>query len=358
VNRVSVWHHGLGPTPDSVNGVDQTVWALGAEQARRGHRVTFLTGGSPQQLAEARVRGIRLLPIKDAQSEAPPDLLHMHAAFIPAQAKLGAWALRHSIPYVITPHGGVAPEVLRRGRLKKSTYARLFERPRFRRAAATTAVLEPERREIRDFIGHDRPSVFVIPNAMQAAPAEVPIIACEDVVFLGRLDTVHKGLDRLADYAAGMPDVTFGIYGRLSGRSRDALPDFPANVTLRDPVYGLQKWSVVRSAAVYMHLSRWEVFGLSVFEAMMVGTPPIVSKEMHVAPLVQSWGGLAVDASRPADWVERVRELIDGRADRSPLKDMARSASSMTQVEKVADQFDSAYETVLGSKPARFSSHP
>lgn len=357
MNRISIWHHGPGPTPDSVNGIDQTVWALGAEQSRRGCRVTFLTSGSPEQMTEARARGIRLLPIKDARGETPPDLLHMHSVFIPAQAKLAVWAKLHSIPYIITPHGGVAPEVLRRGRLKKAAYSTLLERPRFRLAAAITAVLEPEKRELRAFIGHDRPSVFVIPNAMEDAPAEVPVIACEDVVFLGRLDTVNKGLDRLADYAAHMTDVTFGVYGRPSARSRDALPDFPANVTLRDPVYGEEKWSVLRSAAVYMQLSRWEVFGLSVFEAMMVGTPPIVSREMHVAPLVQSWGGLAVDAGRPKDWAEHVRTLIDGRADRTPLEYMAESASSMTRVGKVADQYDSVYEVALGRRQAQLSSN-
>jgi glycosyltransferase involved in cell wall biosynthesis len=298
-------------------------------------------------MTEARARGIRLLPTTNAFGEVPPDLLHMHSVFLPSQVKLAVWAIRHSVPYVITPHGGVAPEVLRRGRLKKTTYSALLERPRFRWAAAVTAVLEPEQREIRDFIGHDRPSAFVIPNAMEDAPAEVPIITCEDVVFLGRFDTLHKGIDRLADYAADMPDVTFGVYGHPSDRARDALPDFPGNVMLRDPVYGQEKWSVLRSAAVYLQLSRWEAFGRSVFEAMMVGTPPIVSREMHVAPLVQSWGGLVVDASRPADWTERVRALIDSRASRTPFEDMAKSASSLTQAEKVADQFDSAYEAVL-----------
>jgi hypothetical protein len=43
----------------------------------------------------------------------------------------------------------------------------------------------------------------------------------------------------------------------------------------------------------------------------------------------------------------RVRALIDSRASRTPLEDMAKSASSLTQAEKVADQVDSAYETVL-----------
>jgi glycosyltransferase involved in cell wall biosynthesis len=308
-------------------------------------------------MTEARARGIRLLPSKDAFVEAPPDLLHMHSVFIPSQIKLAVWAIRHSVPYVITPNGGVGPGVLRRGRLKKATYSALLERPRFRRAAAITAVSKPEQREIRDFIGHDRPSVFVIPNAMEDTPAEVPIITCEDVVFLGRFDTLHKGIDRLADYAADMPDVTFGVYGLPTGRTRDTLPDFPGNVTLHGPVYGLEKWSVLRSAAVYLQLSRWEGLPLSVFEAMMVGTPPIVSREMQVAPLVQCYGGLVVDASRPADWTERVRALIDSRASRTPLKDMAKSASSLTQVRKVADQFDSVYEAVLERKLAQFSSN-
>jgi glycosyltransferase involved in cell wall biosynthesis len=351
MNHYSIWHHAVGPTPDSVSGVDQTVWALGAEQARRGHRVTFLTRGSPEQVTKAQALGVRLLPIKAALRGVPPDLLHMHSVFIPAQAKLAVWAVRNSIPYIITPHGGVAPGELSHGRLKKATYSALVERPRFRWAAGTTAILEAERPEIRAFIGSGRPTTFAIPNAMKSAPAEVPLVTCEDVVFLGRFDWFRKGIDRLADFAEEMPGVSFGFYGR---QAASVLPALPRNVTLHDPVYGQEKWSVLRSAAVYMQLSRWEAFGLSVFEAMMVGTPPIVSREMHVAPLVAAWGGLVVDANQSVvDWVASVEKLIDGRADRAPLLDMARAASSMTQVERVADQFDAAYGAALNSEISR-----
>lgn len=344
VGALSIWHHAVGPTAESVNGVDQTVWALGEEQARRGHQVTFLTDGSPGQVQEAEARGIRLLPVHAALQETPPDILHMHSVFIPVQAKLALWARRHSVPYVVSPHGGVAPQVLHRGRLKKGTYSTLIERPRFRGAAAATAVLEAEGRDIRNFIARDRPAVHVVSNAMKPAPADVPLTAAEDVIFLGRMDILNKGIDRLAEFAALMPDVTFGLYGRRAGTP---LPALPSNVTPHEPIHGDAKWAVLRSAAAYLQLSRWEAFGLSVFEAMLVGTPPVVSREMYVAPLVEQWGGLAVDASRPQDWTSAIRTLIESRASRVPDDRMAKAAAEEVHPGAVADRLDAVYAAAV-----------
>ena len=46
MDPISIWHHGVGPSADAVSGVNQTVWALGEQQARRGHRVVFLVPGT------------------------------------------------------------------------------------------------------------------------------------------------------------------------------------------------------------------------------------------------------------------------------------------------------------------------
>ncbi|WP_427006391.1 glycosyltransferase [Pseudarthrobacter sp. H2] len=344
MSDLNIWHHAAGPTPDAVNGVAQTVWALGAEQARRGHRVVFLADGSKRQITDAEAMGIRLLPIESAMAGPRPDILHLHSVFIPVQAKLAMWAKRHSVPYIVSPHGAVAPQTLGRGKLKKSVYSALIERPRFRHAAAATAVLDAELQEIRDFAG-DRLPAFSVSNALNPAPTDMPLIDCEDVVFLGRLDVEQKGLDRLATFAEAMPDLTFGIYG--PARTGTSLPAFPSNVTLHEPVWGERKWSVLRSAAVYMQLARWEAFGLSIFEAALVGTPPVVSQEMHVAPLVEHWGGLVIDGDRPADGVGKLRSLVRSRIGRTPLPEIALAAAALVHPGTVADRVDGVYDFVL-----------
>lgn len=334
-----VWHHGVGPIANTVNGVDQTVWALGEEQARRGHCVTFLTSATADQQSDALNIGIHLAP----RSEAPaPDVIHMHSVFIPAQMQLAAWARRQSVPYVVSPHGGLARHDLARGRLKKGLYSAALERPRFRRAAVAVAVSDGERSEIRAFLRRDTPPIVVVGNAMHPAPAcsAVPLVPCEDIVFLGRFDTFLKGLDRLATVATFLPDMRIGLYGTPT---RTALPQLPPNVVVHAPVHGLNKWSVLRSAAAYIQLSRWEAFGLSVLEAALVGTPPIVAPEMTLAPLIEEWGGLVIDIDRPHEARSRIRDLIELRSDRRPMISMMEKAALFVRADLVADRVDAVY---------------
>src|SRR5450432_3975301 len=81
-----------------------------------------------------------------------PDVVHMHSVFILRQSMMGRVLNEYGIPYVITPHAGLAPQVLRRGMMKKSIYSMLRERPRFMGSSAIALVTPAEERAVRSFI--------------------------------------------------------------------------------------------------------------------------------------------------------------------------------------------------------------
>ena len=140
---MKILHDGAESSPSGINGVNATVWLMAAEQSRMGHRVALLFRKVPAEAARnvARQHDIELIAppgetwlgtearVRSAFGGNGPDIVHMHSVFIPSQALLGRELSQAGIPYVVTPHGGLSPKILHRGRVKKSLYVQMFERP-------------------------------------------------------------------------------------------------------------------------------------------------------------------------------------------------------------------------------------
>jgi glycosyltransferase involved in cell wall biosynthesis len=267
-------------TPSTV--VNSTIWLVAREQASMSHDVALVVDSMTEEGEEIAKRwGLHLHVLnwglrdyhrgfRRMLSEQRPDVLHLHSTFTPQLAVAARLADRAGIPYVITPHGGVSPHVLRRGWAKKTIYSHLVERPRFRRAAAITALQPDEVREIKAFVPTHPSPPTIVPSHIDGHLAGIPATSSREgpVIFLGRLDLWHKGLHRWVEIAARLPDVRFEIYGE--GPDRDELERrSPPNVLFRDPVFGAEKHRLLASAAMYLQTSRWDAFPVSICEAML-----------------------------------------------------------------------------------------
>lgn len=299
-----IWHVGSCPSPRQLSGVNATIWLLAREQARLGHRVTLLLDEAPDESGRtlATETGIELLPLPGgtwqfdpaplaaALQRTAPHVVHMHSVFIPRQAMLARELQRRRIPYVITPHGGLARVILKRNRLQKLIYSYWLERPRFRGAAAIAAAAGEER-DVRDFVGDlDMPMpVTPIPvDAEQLGSARWSgDVQSRRFVFLGRFDVHVKGIDTLVKVASLMPEARFDLYGSEDSKTLNRLRQIqraqPPNVTFHPPVHGAAKAAVLCGAAIYLQLSRAESFGISIAEAMYLGIPCAISNTINMA---------------------------------------------------------------------------
>jgi glycosyltransferase involved in cell wall biosynthesis/peptidoglycan/xylan/chitin deacetylase (PgdA/CDA1 family) len=303
---MKIWHVGASSNPYRVDGVSRTVWLLSREQAKLGHDVTLIIDSAPDAAAieMAREAGIKLVdvtaPFLSYASEIRtfiererPEIVHMHSVFILRQSTMGRVLNSCGIPYVITPHGGLAPQVLRRGVVKKSIYAFLRERPRFMGSSAVAIVTPAEERAIRSFIPNYHRPIRWMPNPVEVDKLDphrwAGVKEPGNLVFLGRFDVLVKGIDILVEIARLLPEVKFDLYGTEDPKTLEWLnklrENLPTNVEFHKPIFGLEKAEMLSKASLYLQPSRWEGFPVSVAECLYLGVPSVIADTLDLAQL-------------------------------------------------------------------------
>jgi glycosyltransferase involved in cell wall biosynthesis len=355
--------HGLAQVDtETVDGSSNSVRTLAAGQAAIGHEVCVLTWHAVD--ASTRVRSdVRLVSCSDVGAlrglRRWADVLHAHSVFSPRLAWVQAMFGR-AVPVVASPQGGLDAAVLRRRWLRKSVYSRLVERPLLRRSDLIVALSDAEAHQVGRFLGSSAgPPVVVLPApiGMDARPRAR---LRNRVVYLGRFDVEHKGLDRLVD-SARYSTAEFHLYGhagRQHGRvAAELFASAPANVVVHGPLFGVAKDEVLGSAALYVQSSRWEAFGRSTAEAAMAGTPVVLSSESVLAGAVAEHGcGIVLDFDDPARAGRQMDALLDPAADRrwAAMSASARAwAVGSFSVDEVASRHIAAYEQVMAGRSRR-----
>jgi glycosyltransferase involved in cell wall biosynthesis len=194
--------------------------------------------------------------------------------------------------------------------VKKSLYSWLIEKPRFSRAAAIAVVTPREADTIKAFVPNYKKPVRWVPNPMNvydlAERTWEGNIQAKRLVYLGRFDVTHKGIDILANIARCLPlDIEIHLYGMKEQKTAHLMEpierNMPSNMHLHKPVFGAEKAQVLAQASLYLQTSRWEVFGISVAEAMYSGVPCAIAQTMNLSDLFQEYDlGLVLPATPQA----------------------------------------------------------
>lgn len=358
-----------------VDGVSRTVWLLSREQAKLGHDVTLVVDTPPDQAAMdiVKAHGMKIIQveanlltyasvIRRILEREQPEIVHMHSVFVVRQATLGKVLNDMGIPYVITPHGGLAPQVLRRGIVKKTIYALLRERPRFMGAHAVALVTPAEERAVRAFIPNYRNTIRWMPNPVEVENLDPHrwqgVSDKPRAVYLGRFDVLVKGIDILVEIARRVPEVQFDLYGTEDPKTLEWLnrlkQDLPSNVTFHPPIFGADKAKMLAQASIYMQPSRWEGFPVSVAECLYVGVPSAIADTLDLAQLFYQHNlGLVVPLDPPRAAV-RIREAL---ADSARLKEWSEAGRKFAldhfHPSAVAAKHVGLYQEVLETVPKK-----
>ena len=355
------------------SGVPAVIAHLSAHLADRGHHVEvwLLRPWSEEEqavhAAALRDAGVSLVSPTTtgrrrlaALADRDVDVVQLHSVFTPPNALL---ARRLRVPYVISPHGGYAPASLARSTRRKTAYKYLLERPMLRRAALRVALTDVEARDL-DAFGAGRP-VAVIPNGVIPAPRDLDGAAFRRelglgptdrlLLFVGRLDILHKGLDVLLDGVAEAsawrlavvgPDVRGGRAWLLA---RAEALGMLSRLAVVGPRQGRALHEAFAAADCFALTSRWEGLPIALLEALSHGVPAVVSPAVdRLVAVSQAGAGWSVRASElgPA-----LRRLDDAELARRAAG--TRALAARYDWTAIAARYEAAYAGLTGTRRAR-----
>ena len=332
------------------NGIQAAVWELAKHQARLGHDVEIISLGRMPHADEVEIvskEGIKLTGyaggfpkpaviarIVERLSGDGDCVCHVHSVFIPWHSLLCRSLYRSGVRYFVSPHGNLLGREMARKRLKKEIYFRCIEAPVLKRAAGILCVSEPEVERVNSLLGRglgmnlgngvDSGMFNDLPEKRQVPEGKV------SGVFLGKSDVLHKGFDRMFHVAKRIPGGVdfFVIRHNQAGMTSefDNLLDAYAgddHVRVKPPVYTEEKVSVLGDADLYLHLPRWEVFGMAIIEAAMAGLPLVLSSDCDLADEAESAGAALILSPDNEGGFDKLDELI---ADKDALREMGEKA--------------------------------
>lgn len=279
----------------------------------------------PQSLAISPVfsREVKRL-VSDA------DVIHLHGCWMYPPWVAGWAAQKEGKPYLMMPHGSLNPEALRTSRWKKRIVGMMIERPLLRRADGIVATSEFEAEGIRAYGVNGRMHIMPIgldTKAIDQGERSVGLLnrlGCnarkKQLLFLSRISP-GKGLDMLADAWRRINHVGWQLHivGPDDRGYADVVKEIykeyivDGSVVVSGPIYGNDKFDLLKSADAFVLPTRSENWSIAVAEAMAAKLPVVCTKGAPWDCIERVNAGKWVDISSDgiAMGLERIMNLTD-----------------------------------------------
>jgi len=270
------------------------------------------------------------------------DVIHIHEHRTFLAVFVHYYAKKHGIPYVLHAHGS-APRIIEQKRLKY-LFDIFFGYKILRDASKVIAVSNVEVDQYQE-MGVSKEKIVVIPNGIDVDSFnDLPekgifrkkygISEKYIVLFFGRLHE-RKGIDFLiksyAELRKELDDVVLVLAGSDSGyktKAETLINDLNLTNEVRFIGYvdDADKLAAYVDADVLVYPSIFEIFGLVPFEAIMCGTPVIVTDDCGCGDLIkEAKCGYLVKYGDVNYLEERMKWVIKNPNEREKLVEFGRN---------------------------------
>lgn len=226
-----------------------------------------------------------------------PDIVIFHEIYRKEFLKIAKNLKRNSIPYIIIPHGSLTAIAQSKKKYKKIIGNKLFFNKFIKNAKALQCLSESEKNNTafhsEKFIGTNG---IALPNVKKERFSEKG----KNIVYIGRLDYYHKGIDLMLD-AIRMKkdyfkenDCRFFIYGPDYENQRQAVKKLISDnnvqdiVSLLPAVSGAKKEEILLNTDIFIQTSRSEGMPLGILEALSYGVPCLITEGTNMGEYVKS----------------------------------------------------------------------
>ncbi len=231
-------------------------------------------------------------------------------------------AIRHR-KVVVQTHGMV--------QVRTSLTARIFDlmlRPTMRRALACLVLTEQERSDLATILGHRSPPLVYMPNGVpDSTHLTTPGRPDPVVLFLARLHP-RKRPEAFVGAAAlvreSLPNARFVIIGPDEGSLAQVEQDIAKHqlegyVTYQGALDHADAVRTIAEADVYVLPSFDEPFGMTILEALSVGTPVVCTTSTGISDLLSDRGAAAINDGSPGELAKAVTSILTDAAYRDGL---------------------------------------
>jgi glycosyltransferase involved in cell wall biosynthesis len=299
-------------------------WSRGMVKA--GAHVTVVCEDGAEPPAEDRLEW-RPIPHRGPRSVKAPvglkglfegaDVVVLHSGWTYHNVRAAATARKLGIPYFLEPRGAYDPSIVRRKSLLKKAWWIALEGRLVHGARAIHLFFEQERPHL-GALGYRGP-VLIASNGVDAPPRDLWDGGSGGyVLWLGRFDPEHKGLDvllRAMKCLRTHERPPLRLHGPdWRGRKREveamiAELDLQKHVTVGPAAYGEEKRQLLVQAAGFVYPSRWDACPNSVLEAISLGVPTLVTPYPLGRCFADKQGALLAE-SDPESLANGLRRLL------------------------------------------------
>ncbi|RIX26090.1 glycosyltransferase family 4 protein [Amnibacterium setariae] len=340
---------------------------------RAGHEVTAITTGfdiaEPVRRSSGRLE-VLVLPsrsrgrarafdffreerhaITGALDAAEPDVIHAHWTY-----EFGLAARAAAAPALVSVHDW-APAIARLNRHPYWYFRWVMQVACLARRGALVAPSSYIADRVQRWY---RQPCAVIPNGVDLAayttvvPSHRPVVAMLNVGFTDRKN-VETGLRAWPAVRQAHPEAVLALAGPdfEPGGVADRWArehDLAAGVRFLGPLDPDAVPAFLGDAALFLHTSREESFGVVLVEAMAAGLPVIVGADSGAAPDVVRPAGLAIDVCDPGAVARAVEELLSDPQRRERMSRSGREVAAAYAVERSSAAHLALLREVAGSR--------
>lgn len=283
------------------NGIGSVLICLEKEQRLLGHNVKVVSLRENKIYKNTQI--IHINNLADFQKEIDdfqPDIAIFHSLYWTDYLRFAKYLNNKKIPYLIMLHGALSKENYKKSHWKKFI-ANLLCFNKFIKQAKFIIYLNKAEYN-NAIVPKINPNYMIIPNGCNL-PKNVTLHTINDrieILYLGRIERVHKGLDILIEALKILKQekankfVYISFYGDSLDKEelewfKTAIEPLEDICNFYGSAYGEEKDKAYRNTDIFILTSRSEGMPMGVLEALSYGKPCLITPQTNMANIINKY---------------------------------------------------------------------